>query len=263
MNKKYCVYLTIYSGNNLPPFYIGYTTVDKIINKNYHGTVASKKYKKIWKQELVNNPHLFKTVILSTYDTMVDAKIRETKLQKYVNAAKNPLYINQHIQGETYCIDRTGMRHTTETLAKIQQTKRERGTPGPNKGRKLSKEWRENIRKASPFKGKKRSRESVEKSANSRRGMKRRTPITDEMKRKYGEGTKRVWESKTEQEKKEWGLKFTGEQNGFYGKTHTLETIEKIKNRKSTPKGTTWWTNGKESIRRKECPGEGWRKGRR
>jgi hypothetical protein len=36
----YCVYLTIYKGNNLPPFYIGSTSIDKI-DGGYHGSVMS------------------------------------------------------------------------------------------------------------------------------------------------------------------------------------------------------------------------------
>ena len=61
----YCTYLTIYKGNKLPPFYIGSTSVDKI-NTGYHGTVSSKKYKDIYKQELITNPQIFKTKILTT-----------------------------------------------------------------------------------------------------------------------------------------------------------------------------------------------------
>ena len=40
----YCTYLTIYLGNKLPPFYIGYTKI-KNIEKNYNGTVTKKNNK--------------------------------------------------------------------------------------------------------------------------------------------------------------------------------------------------------------------------
>ena len=56
----YCVYLTTYKGNKLPPFYIGSTQVVQV-ERGYHGSVRSKKYEMMWKSELINNPHLFKT----------------------------------------------------------------------------------------------------------------------------------------------------------------------------------------------------------
>jgi hypothetical protein len=34
----YCVYLTCYRGNKLPPFYIGYSTIEKV-KDGYKGTV--------------------------------------------------------------------------------------------------------------------------------------------------------------------------------------------------------------------------------
>jgi len=91
----YCVYLTIYSGNKLPPFYIGSTTVNRIQNENYNGSVSSKMFKSIWASERATSPHLFKTIILKTFKTRDEATEKENKLQKAVNAPNNPLYINR------------------------------------------------------------------------------------------------------------------------------------------------------------------------
>jgi len=60
--KPFCVYLTIYRGNKLPPFYLGYTKANKIKNENYHGSVSSKKYKQIFNKEIKENPELFTTI---------------------------------------------------------------------------------------------------------------------------------------------------------------------------------------------------------
>ena len=68
-NKKYCVYLTIYIGNKLPMFYIGSSSINKVLTKNYYGSVTSKNYKDIFKQELKENKHLFDVLILSEHDT--------------------------------------------------------------------------------------------------------------------------------------------------------------------------------------------------
>lgn len=93
-NFKYCVYLTIYSGNKLPPFYIGSSSVDNIISNGYHGSVKSKKYKEIWDNELLINPHFFKTIIISYHNLRKDATVKECVLQKSLNVVKSPLYIN-------------------------------------------------------------------------------------------------------------------------------------------------------------------------
>ena len=90
----FCTYLTIYSGNKLPPFYVGSTSVAKI-SSGYRGSVSSKTYKTIWKLELKDNPRLFKTIILSRHATRREALEKENKLHKLVNVSKNTLYINK------------------------------------------------------------------------------------------------------------------------------------------------------------------------
>ncbi len=94
--KPYCVYLTIYRGNKnkMPPFYIGSSSVDKI-NTGYHGSVSSKMWKEIWESEIKDNPHLFESKIICTYNTRQEATDKEYKFHKYLNVVKNPLYINQ------------------------------------------------------------------------------------------------------------------------------------------------------------------------
>lgn len=90
----YCVYLTIYKGNKLPPFYIGSSSVEKV-QKGYHGSVCSKQFRKIWKSELRKNPNFFQTRIISTHLDRKEATLRERVLQKKLNVVKNTLYINQ------------------------------------------------------------------------------------------------------------------------------------------------------------------------
>ena len=109
----YCTYLTIYSGNLLPPYYIGYSTVEHI-KAGYHGTVCSKQYKTIWKDELIHNEHLFKTILLTTHESMSDAKDREYRFLKALNVHKNPMYINKAIMGKSFYFDRTGAKATLE-----------------------------------------------------------------------------------------------------------------------------------------------------
>ncbi|UYL06099.1 hypothetical protein MMDGKJEO_00267 [Klebsiella phage KP13MC5-5] len=90
----FCTYLTIYAGNKLPRRYIGSTSVNRITDENYHGSVKSKKYKDLWKSEQRDNPHLFKTRILNIYDTREEASKAELELQIKYDVVKSDLYIN-------------------------------------------------------------------------------------------------------------------------------------------------------------------------
>lgn len=90
----YCVYLTIYRGNKLPPFYIGSTSVDNL-NGGYRGSVSSKEFKELWKEEVKHHPELFKTHIVSTHKTRKDALVAEDIIQRKLNVVHNPLYTNK------------------------------------------------------------------------------------------------------------------------------------------------------------------------
>ena len=128
--SNYCTYLTIYQGNKLPPFYVGYSTFEKI-QRGYHGSVQSKQYKNIWKEELKINPHLFKTVILTKHINAKEANLKEIYFQKCLSVIRNPLYINKAIG--LYCDPKTrkhgpmfGRKHSEETKAKMRISNSER-----------------------------------------------------------------------------------------------------------------------------------------
>lgn len=101
----YCVYLTTYSGNKLPPFYIGSTSLHKI-SIGYHGSVKSKKYKNIWESELKINPHLFKTTVIKTFDNRQSAISKELFLQKSLSVIKSVMYINESYAQVNGCFGR-------------------------------------------------------------------------------------------------------------------------------------------------------------
>jgi hypothetical protein len=91
----------------MPPFYLGYSLTANVLENGYHGTVTSKRYKKIWIQELIENPHLFVTRIIKTFAVKKEAWEVEKRLQKLRNVVSNPLYINQAIAGHA---DNTGSK---------------------------------------------------------------------------------------------------------------------------------------------------------
>ena len=93
--EQYCVYHTTYSGNLMPANYIGSSSVDNVLINNYHGSVASNRYKDIWLSELKLHPELFKTVIVSYHDTRSNATHKELRVQKIFNVVKSDLFINR------------------------------------------------------------------------------------------------------------------------------------------------------------------------
>jgi hypothetical protein len=156
----YCTYITIYSGNLLPPFYIGSSSVKKIEN-GYRGSVSSKKFKNIWKEELKNNPHLFKTVILTRHAHRKEATVREYQFQISLKAPINPLYINEAYAKKEFAY---GKKQSKEHV--IKRTAHRKGKPGSRTGHTISPEHRERF----TFKGRKHTAESKQKNRESHEG---------------------------------------------------------------------------------------------
>ena len=116
----FCVYLTTYFGNKLPIFYIGSSSEKKVLQSGYNGTVTSKRFGKIWREEQKNNKDLFKTKILSLHRKREDALVREEFLQRQLNVIRNPLYINMGYANKGFLnLD----CHSEETKKKISTAK--------------------------------------------------------------------------------------------------------------------------------------------
>jgi FAD synthase len=212
----FVVYLTIYSGGRLPPFYIGYSTEEKV-GRGYNGSVTSKRYSLVWRQERREHPELFKTVILSQFDTDEEALVREEFLQRFFDVPNNPMYINMGIgngkfggSGENN--GKFGTHHSKETILKMSLKKKGRKR-GP-----LSDTHRQAISEG--LKGRKRE------------------PFSDEWKRNIGKGHLGITPSEeSRQKRREANL---GEKNPAFGKSgsmkgkhHKEESIQKLRFPKS------------------------------
>ena len=132
-------YITFYRGNKLPPFYIGYTKKSNI-EKGYKGSVKSKKYKKVWYEEIRNNPNLFKTIIITTHDTKEAALEKEEYLQKHFSVHVNELYVNQSISGRNFTFQK-GKKLTEEHKRKIGVSNSE-----ALKGKKFTEERKQKLK---------------------------------------------------------------------------------------------------------------------
>lgn len=69
----------------------------KQISNGYRGTVSSKEYRKVWREELRNNPHLFVTKIISYCETRKEALDREQQIHTAMKVNISPLHINKSI----------------------------------------------------------------------------------------------------------------------------------------------------------------------
>lgn len=98
-----CVYITFYNGQSLPPYYIGSTFVDNIIDNGYNGSVSSIKYGSIWKQEQKNNKHLFETIILYYFGDREEATLAESDIQCNMNVIKSNLFVNMSVASKDGC----------------------------------------------------------------------------------------------------------------------------------------------------------------
>lgn len=173
MNTSFCTYLTIYSGNKLPPFYIGHTSINKIENENYHGSVCSKKYKNIWELELKLNPQLFKTFILTKHNNRTEAILKEQFFQQSLNVINNSLYINLSIGRRC---TRKGIPLSESTKAKI--AAKAKGHKR-NLGKKHTEETKQKMSQSAKgkhgheFRGKTHTQEVKERISKANKGIKK------------------------------------------------------------------------------------------
>jgi hypothetical protein len=91
--NQFCVYLTTYSGTLLPKFYVGSTSLESL-GKGYKGSVASRLYSKIWKQEVKDHPELFSVEIISTHPTRLDALDAELEWQLERRVVEDENFVN-------------------------------------------------------------------------------------------------------------------------------------------------------------------------
>jgi hypothetical protein len=158
--KEFCVYLTKYAGNKLPPLYIGSRATIDVLENGYFGSVTSMQYKKIWQEELKQHPELFSIEIISCHDTRQDALNAEEALQRKNNVVSSPMYINQSYANKHF--SNKGNIASLETRQKMSESR---------KGKKFTLEHRENLsaaRKGKP--GLARSEETRQKMSESHKG---------------------------------------------------------------------------------------------
>lgn len=132
--------------------------------------------------------------------------------------------------------------------------------PPPCKGTSEYEEWRksekyEEIRRKMSEAQKKRYEDPEERRKNSE-ACKKRLPITEETRKKMSETQKKRYENPEEREKRR--ISSLGENNPFFGKHHTEETKDKIRNHKTGTKDSEETKEKKRiaNLKRYEDPEE-------
>lgn len=119
---RFVTYLTTYSGKLLPPKYIGSTSESNAKSGTYFGSVSSKKWKKIFDDEIQNNKKLFSLQILSYHKTRQEAFLEELKLQKLYDVVNSKEYFNEAFASKYFF---HGHHHSKETKEKIKEKMKE------------------------------------------------------------------------------------------------------------------------------------------
>ncbi|QIW87864.1 homing endonuclease [Agrobacterium phage OLIVR5] len=100
-SKEFCVYLIVNSSEILAPFYIGQTSTSKFLG-DYFGSVASRKWRKLYNEELSKDSSRFRKKVLYTFDSKKEAIDKETEILKHFDAHKSRLFINMNIGGSEF-----------------------------------------------------------------------------------------------------------------------------------------------------------------
>ncbi|QIG73799.1 HNH endonuclease [Rhizobium phage RHph_N34] len=127
--KLACVYVITYSGDDMPPFYVGSKYTSALVEENYHGSVASSEWAEKWHRTVKEHPERFRRKILHTFDTRKEADDFERKFLVHFDAKRHPLFVNLTNNHGNFCwpkgkkrgpmteeqkISRSGWKHSEE-----------------------------------------------------------------------------------------------------------------------------------------------------
>ncbi len=209
-NNIYCTYLTTYSGDKLPPLYIGSTSLEKI-EEGYHGSVSSKKYKELWNKELKENPQLFETQILTTHSTRNEAFEEEIRLQELHDVVNSDLYINMAIAcGKTIFVDYDDLewrkKISEATRGKKKSEEHKKKLSESLKDRKLSEETKKKMSESQTDERRMYMSVTAQKRYLSEEYRKNHSEatkngMTDEARKKMSEAQKKRYENPEERKK--------------------------------------------------------------
>ena len=216
------------------------TKEGNVINKKTNRTLKPKPNKKGYLQNGLykNKERYFRMVnrlVLETYNPIENQHLYHAHHKNEIPNDNNLKNLEWELIAEHLSEHHKGKVVSEETKRKIGEG---------NKGKVRSDDFKRNLSEKKV--GVKRSEETRRRMSKAHKGH----PITEETRRKISEAKKgRVLSEET---KKKMG-------EAKIGIKKSEETKKKMGEAK---KGMKWWNNGTKTIRSKECPGEGWIRGR-
>ena len=187
-------------------------------------------------------------IILETFSTREEALQAEVDLHKFYQVDKNSHFANKARQKTTgFYYSFKGAIRTEEYKKKMSERL---------KGREIKPEWiekmKENLKPAFGEDNHFYRKNHTEKSKKE---------ISNSLKEYYANNS-HPWSGRkhSEESKVKFRIKNSGENNPNFGKIQSEETKEKVRLAKI---GKNWWSNQMEEKFCKECPGEGWKLGRK
>jgi hypothetical protein len=200
-NTIYVVYLTTYSGVEGLPLYIGSTSL-KRLSKGYHGSVSSREYKMLWDRALKREPNAFRTEVLSTHQTRLQALTAERIVQEERDVVSSPQYVNMAFAGVHPRNSGRGRPMSTRTREALRNA-----NLGSSRSEETKARMRESAKQRKPVseaskakmresaKTRKRVQHSEETKAKLSRIAKIRGPMSEETKAKLSSSLKRACET--------------------------------------------------------------------
>ena len=186
-----------------------------------------------WQEDLINNPPPSSSIYSEKeWSDIVQHELFEPSS----NFSESNGFFGKHHTEETRMrisesVKSNHSRYTKEEL------KERHGSTGSKNGMFISKRYGE----LNPMFGKKHNKQTKELMASKKRGKK----ATDETKSKLCESHKKYWDSNPDV------------------KRLRSEEYKKRGIKPPSSKGMLWWNDGNTVKRSKECPGDGWVRGRR
>lgn len=245
---NYYVYKITNLANNM--YYIGSRQSDCNPEDDLGVKYFSSSSNKNFINEQKRNPNGFKYEILSVHNSRMEAFEEEARIQAELGCLEDELCYNKSINHASFTNYGRTFKLTKETKEKLSKARKEYNkTHEPwNKGYKYPKEYCEKLseqRKGKPqpwHKGRKHSDETKEKISErikiyyeTHDGWNKGSHMSDEMK-EYHRALKKgkTWEElygveKSLEMKKHVSEAISGENNGMFGKKHSDETKEKIR----------------------------------
>lgn len=113
MVKEYVVYLIHYKGEDLPPFYVGSSSMSRL-EKGYRGSPKSIEWGALWEGARRSRPELFEYSVVSRHFTREGATNAERVYHEIASVVSSPFYANKAVANKgSFTSDSKGVNNNS------------------------------------------------------------------------------------------------------------------------------------------------------